>query len=194
MPNLPISQLPQSTTLQGNELFVNVQGGVTKYTTLDSITTHHSAHISCYSTQSQALVTSGSAQAVTFTDTWTSSNISVVDNSKITFADAGTYQLTFNAQVANASNDVASSWFWVKYNGNNFPNSTTQVTLLARKNVSTPSTQIMSVSILGVAQNNNDYIELYWTGDTTSLSLYETPATAIIPETPSIIASVIRIR
>jgi len=193
MPNLPISQLPQSTTLQGNELFVNVQGGVTKYTTLDDITTHHSAYISCYSTQSQALVTSGSAQVVTFTDTWTSNNISVVDNSKITFTDAGTYQLTFNAQVSNLSNSVVSSWFWVKYNGNNFPNSTTQVTLPARKSTGVPSTQIMSVSILGVAQNDNDYIELYWTGDNTLLSLYETPATAIIPETPSIIASVIRV-
>lgn len=38
MPNLPISQLPQSSDLQGNELFVDVQGGVTKYTTLDQVT------------------------------------------------------------------------------------------------------------------------------------------------------------
>jgi len=37
MPNLPISLLPQSTTLQGDELFVDVQGGVTKYTTLNSL-------------------------------------------------------------------------------------------------------------------------------------------------------------
>ena len=38
MPNLPISLLPQSTTLQGDELFVDVQGGVTRYTTLDQVT------------------------------------------------------------------------------------------------------------------------------------------------------------
>lgn len=38
MPNLPISQLPQSSPLQGDELFVDVQDGVTKYTTLNSIT------------------------------------------------------------------------------------------------------------------------------------------------------------
>ena len=41
MPNLPISQLPQSTQLQGDELFVDVQGGVTKYTTLNSIAAHN---------------------------------------------------------------------------------------------------------------------------------------------------------
>lgn len=37
MPNLPISQLPQAGALDGSELFATVQGGITKYTTLDSI-------------------------------------------------------------------------------------------------------------------------------------------------------------
>jgi len=38
MPNLPISQLPTSDALTGSELFAIVQDGVTKQTTLDSIT------------------------------------------------------------------------------------------------------------------------------------------------------------
>ncbi len=38
MPNLPISQLPAASTLTGTELFATVQGGVTKYTTLNSMT------------------------------------------------------------------------------------------------------------------------------------------------------------
>lgn len=37
MPSLPISQLPQSSTLTGAELFADVQGGITKYTTLNNI-------------------------------------------------------------------------------------------------------------------------------------------------------------
>jgi hypothetical protein len=37
MPNLPISQLPQSTPLLGNELTAIVQDGVTKHTTISSI-------------------------------------------------------------------------------------------------------------------------------------------------------------
>jgi hypothetical protein len=37
MPNLPISQLSQSTALQGDELLVNVQGGVTKQQTVQDI-------------------------------------------------------------------------------------------------------------------------------------------------------------
>lgn len=38
MPNLPISQLPSAGSLNGAELFAIVQGGVTKNTTLNSIT------------------------------------------------------------------------------------------------------------------------------------------------------------
>jgi len=38
MPNLPISQLPSSSALTGNEVFAVVQDGITKQTTLDSIT------------------------------------------------------------------------------------------------------------------------------------------------------------
>ena len=38
MPNLPISGLPAASALDGSELFATVQDGVTKYTTLNSIT------------------------------------------------------------------------------------------------------------------------------------------------------------
>lgn len=193
MPNLPISQLPQSTTLQGDELFVNVQGGVTKYTTLDSMFDHHAQHISCYSSASQALAVSGSAQAATFTSVWTNDGITVEEGSKITFANAGVYKLNFIAQIANSDNAVHDSYFWVKYNGNDFPSSGRRMTLQARKNASTPSGQIMTVAIVGVAQNDGDYIQLYWTGDSTLNSLRYTPATAVIPAIPSIIASVIRV-
>ena len=45
MPNLPISGLPASSTLQGDELFADVQDGVTKYTTLDSISNYTTSSI-----------------------------------------------------------------------------------------------------------------------------------------------------
>jgi len=59
MPNLPISQLPASDALTGAELFADVQGGVTKYTTLDDIT--------AFSTGSVMITGSISGQTLTFT-------------------------------------------------------------------------------------------------------------------------------
>lgn len=199
MPNLPISQLPQASSLQGDELFVNVQDGITKYTRLDDIISYassslvESAYISIYDTGSQNLAVSGSEQVVNFSSIWTQDSVSLEDNRKIVFSKAGTYKFNFVAQIANSDNAVHSTWFWIKYNGSNFPNSTTQITLDPRKNSSTPSAQLMTISIIGVAQNDNDYIELYWTGDSTTQSLRETPATAVIPETPSIIATIERV-
>jgi len=48
MPNLPISGLPASSTLQGDELFADVQGGVTKYTTLDDVKNYVTSSIDDY--------------------------------------------------------------------------------------------------------------------------------------------------
>lgn len=154
---------------------------------------HENSYLSIYSTASQALVSSGSEQVVTFTSTWASRNVSLSGSSKIKFDNAGVYEFNFVAQVANSENAVYDSCFWIKYNGSNFPNSTTKMTLQARKNATTPSAQLMSISIMGVALNDNDYIELYWTGESTGTSLKETAAAGIVPETPSIIASIKRV-
>ena len=48
MPNLPISQLPASDALTGTELFADVQGGVTKYTTLDDVKNYVTSSIDTY--------------------------------------------------------------------------------------------------------------------------------------------------
>jgi len=159
---------------------------------LGSVFTKH-AWLSCYSTSSQQLISSGSAQPVTFTSIWTQEGVSLVSGSQITFAEAGTYEFNFVAQVENSSNTTYDAYFWVKYNGENFANSTTQMTMRPRKSSGLPNAQLMNVSIIGVALNDNDYIELYWTGESTQLSLAETPAFNGVPETPSIIASIKRI-
>lgn len=48
MPNLPISGLPNSTPLQGDELFVDVQSGETRQTTLDTITNYVTSSVKIY--------------------------------------------------------------------------------------------------------------------------------------------------
>lgn len=210
MPNLPISGLPASDALTGAELFADVQGGVTKYTTLNDVANYvtssfeyitpsqtgsfqKSSYLSIYDTGSQPLLVAGSEQVVTFSSTWASDGVSLQEGSKIVMAEAGVYQFSFVAQVTNFSNQVKDSWFWIKYNGSNFPNSTTLMSLNPRKNDSIPSSQLMTCNIIGVAQNDNDYIQLYWTGEDLATSLTETPATSVVPETPSIIANIHRV-
>ena len=82
-----------------------------------------SAYISLFSSASQQLVASGSAQAVTFTSVWAQNGINLVSGSQLVIEKAGVYQFNFIAQLENTENAVHDSYFWIKYNGSNFPNS-----------------------------------------------------------------------
>jgi hypothetical protein len=152
-----------------------------------------SAYISCYNTGSISLLTSGSEQVIDFTSIWAENGISLVDNNKFTFAEPGVYKLEFLATIENDTNDEQDSWFWIKLNGNNFPNSSTKVTVRKRKSDGQHTHQLVSISILGVAQTAGDYVQLYWTGEDTALGMPYEGATVVHPATPSVTLNIIRV-
>ena len=102
---------------------------------------------------------------------------------------AGTYKLTYTAQLTNADNQYHYATFWIKYNGVDYPNSAVRVSAPPRKSASEPSATAVTVGLLDVAQNNGDQIELYWRGDSTLLSLQKVTGVGV-PDTPSIFAQI----
>ena len=151
------------------------------------------AYLSCFSTSSISLATSGSEQVIDFTSKWVENGISLVDNNKFTFAEPGVYKLEFLTTIENDTNDELDSWFWIKLNGNNFPNSSTKVTVRKRKTNGEHTHQLVSISILGVAQTAGDYVQLYWTGEDTALGMPYEVATGVHPATPSVTLNIIRV-
>jgi hypothetical protein len=144
---------------------------------------------SFYSTQSQFISTVLTPQVITLNGVYDSRFVNVVANQQITFDFEGTYQLTYTAQVFNISNSVEEADFWIRYNGSDFPNSTTETLLRERKSVGSPSEQIVTINLTATAQNSGDYIELWWRGTSTDVYLgYMTYST--IPNSPSIKVSV----
>ena len=140
------------------------------------------------SNQNQPIATANTAQVVSFSSSYpTPFGISLVDGTKITMAHAGTYLFNFKAEVANLSEAVQGAQFWIKYNGTDWADSNTQCQLKARKNPGVPSEQLATMSLVGTAQNDGDYIELYWYGTSVDVSLVYTPATTVpvAPNTPS---------
>lgn len=184
-------------SLQEDYVWVGNSNGRSTPTTIDQLASSgslvKSAYISLYDTSSQPLITSGSEQVVTFSSSWGQSGMSLVSGSRLVMENQGTYQFSFVAQVTNSDNAVHDAYFWIKYNGSNFPNSTTKMTLPTRKDSGDASAQLMSINIVGQNTVDNGYIELWWTGDNTTLSLEETPAFGPVPETPSIIANIVRV-
>jgi len=149
---------------------------------------------SFYDDQDQTVASAYTATPVYIRQEYGSNGVSINSNSQIVIANAGTYNLTYVAQVENDTNSVQEVAFWLRLNGSDYANSSTELSLLPRKDASTPSAQLLTVSFTGTAVNDGDYVELYWWASDTGVSLYYDAAhtsPVVSPATPSIIASVI---
>ena len=147
---------------------------------------------SFFDTTNQPFLTIGTPQAVRINSQYIANGVSIVGGTKITFAKKGIYSLSFSLQVINPDNAVHSFDCWLKYNGNNYPNSTTRFDMQPRKNAGLPSYLVANFELTGAAQNAGDYVEVYWNANSTQLSLAEFPAqvSPSIPETPSVVVNV----
>lgn len=148
------------------------------------------AYGSFFSEVTQPLVAINVPQVVEIDSTYEAVGV-VVSENKIYFEKAGTYQFSYLAQVFSTANSVEACEFFIKYNGVTYPNSGTMVTLDPRKSAGEPSENQMSLILTGTAQNDYDYIELYWSGSSLSLSLGYVAASGALPAAPSVIANVI---
>ena len=74
---------------------------------------------------------------------------------------AGVYRITFSLQFANTDNAQHDATVWLRNNGTDIPDSTTQFTLQARKSAGVPALNVgYSEVVFEVAAG--DEIELYW--------------------------------
>jgi hypothetical protein len=109
---------------------------------------------------------------------------------RMTFANAGTYNIQFSAQLHNkgggGSGNTVNIWF--RLNENNIANSDTKVTV--------PSNAPYVVAawnfIASVAAG--DYIELIWFTDNVNIILEHEDSTAVSPAIPSVILTAQQIR
>ena len=102
MPNLPISQLPAAAPLSGSEIFATVQSGVTKYTTLSSITQVQGNNYGLFtqtgsSTPIAATTTSGSLLGAG------AGSLSVPANG---FRLGDAFQASFSGKISAQNNDT----------------------------------------------------------------------------------------
>ncbi len=110
--------------------------------------------------------------------------------SQVTFANAGTYNIQFSAQLHNTggggSGNTVNIWF--KLNGNNIADSNTKVTV--------PSNVPYLVAawnfIISVAAG--DYVEIAWFTDNSNIILEHENVTATTPAVPSVIITAQQIR
>jgi hypothetical protein len=140
---------------------------------------------SFFSTASQ----SGSAnvsQSMTFDTTDISSGVSITSNSRITLANAGTYNIQFSAQTT-ATGGADNLYIWLKKNGTNVASSAGNVEISNNAEVIAAWNYVVDAAA-------GDYFELAWQAGNVDTILLAAGASGNIPAIPSVILTVTQVR
>lgn len=139
-------------------------------------------------TTDQTLADPAQVQAVSFNTTSESSGVTLSLNSRINFAYAGTYSITFSVQFVNTNQSAHHADIWLRKNGSDIADTNSRVDVPARKSSNIYGHILGTVNIV-LTLAANDYIELYWNSDSTTVSIETLPldTSPSIPRTPSAI-------
>jgi hypothetical protein len=113
----------------------------------------------------------------------------MASGSRITVADAGIWNCQFSIQFKNTSSDGIDVDVWFRKNGTNIDNSNSRFYLPPRKGMATPSHIIAALNFF-VEMAANDYIEIMWRTENTSVSI-ETYGTSTSPTRPAVPSAIV---
>lgn len=138
-----------------------------------------------YSTVNQTAAATNTGYPVEFENTYIGNGISVagVDNTRITVSADGMYNFQVTLQTAHTNSSDATVTTWINKSGTDVPYGGQVQTV--KGNATRALYWNFSIDMLA-----DDYIEMYWATDDTTLSLYTEAATALHPGVPSTIVAV----
>ena len=138
-------------------------------------------------TTDQTAASTNTAYALTYTSSIAEGVTNGTPASRIVFAEAGQYMISFSAQIASTSSSTVNFWFWPRING-------TDVTGSTMKNALHQNGAVLVVSRSAIFDvSANDYLEAMWAVDSTSGFLDATVATAFAPAAPASTIAITRL-
>ena len=139
---------------------------------------------SFYDTTTQSVGSANTPTAMTFNTTAENNGVFITSSSHILFANAGTYNVQFSAQLTQTDNSNDNVQIWLRKNGSDLTETNTTVTMDKQNSDKVASWNF----VLTVAAN--DYLQLMWESNSTSVTLLAQSAGSNYPATPSIILTV----
>jgi len=138
-------------------------------------------------TTDQTAASTNTAYALTYTSSIAEGVTNGTPASRIVFAEAGQYMISFSAQIASTSSSTVNFWFWPRINGADVTGST-------MKNALHQNGSVLVVSRSAIFDvSANDYLEAMWAVDSTSGFLDATVATAFAPAAPASTIAITRL-
>jgi hypothetical protein len=95
-------------------------------------------------------------------------------------ANAGLYSFNFSAQIKSNVNNSVNAWIWARVNGFDIENSAKKLT------ISDKTIDLVTAWEFIASLQINDYFELMWAVDNTTIYLAAPGATTFCPATPSV--------
>lgn len=141
-----------------------------------------------YSTAIQTnLVT---ANSFTFNSPADGVGVTIVDNSKITVANAGTYNLQFSAQIEKSDSGDDEIEIWLSKQGSDISWSNTRILMSGNK------AKYVAAWNFVITMAANEYLELKWYSADSAVRIYAevAPTSPSRPAIPSIIATLTQVK
>lgn len=138
-------------------------------------------------TVDQTAAVINTAYALTYTLSSSDGITSGTPASRLVFAEAGEYMVSFSAQISSTSSSTVNFWFWPRVNGVDLAGSTMKNALHQNG-----ATLVVSRSAI-LDLSAGDYLEAMWAVDSTSGFLDATAATAFAPAAPASTIAITRL-
>ena len=108
--------------------------------------------------------------------------------SRMIVAHAGLYKIDVNLQLISGSSSAKKMYIWFRKNGANVPNSATQVT----DDINNGAVHVAKSDFFSL--HANDYMEVMFAVDDTSLTIHHEAPTLFAPATPAAIISITQVQ
>ena len=144
-------------------------------------------------TTNQTLSSATTAAVVNIGITDEHNGVSIVSGNRITFANAGTYNIEYSIQYNNTDTVAHDAYIWIRKNGVDVTDSTSIYNIPASHG-GTDGHMIAAVNyVLTVAVN--DYIQVVWGADSTQVSIITVAAGTgpVRPLTPGVIVTAVQV-
>lgn len=144
-----------------------------------------------YDTTDQSAASTTTAYAITLNSSSLSNGVAVQNNSQITVAQSGVYNVQFSVQLSNDDTAPQDIDIWFRVNGTDVDQSNTRFGLSQRKGAGDPYHTVGTVNLL-LDFAANDYVQLMWRTSNTSarIEAYSAGTTPTRPAIPSVIVTV----
>ncbi len=192
MKNRKISELNLHLNPIPSDVFAIVNGGETKKITTGTFLDYGNGYNKSHGVFFYTGSVSGSANTeyrFPHSSVASQTDVTIVDKTKITLAQSGVYKLTFSMQALHTTGGSSTLSVWLKKNGNNIPNTTTDF-YIEGNNVP----RLFIMDYIEVTQAG-DFLEIAWSDTDGAITFPYVGARSnpTRPAVPSIITNINRI-